>query len=323
MSLLSDIVRIMVRSSHRIITIQNVAEREVYKLFSQMRRELEGQLHDYLDMYDYANVAQTDRVLLAGSFPFRSILGQMADAYAGEFRRLEQNNMYRVQDAMGGFFGDLENVFWQKDSHIQPKGWVQDVLRSMNWDRLSAYMTYLGNGAEKWLGVWGNEAPAQLGAGLMGGEPVSTIVSRITGVNVNTPDNRVALGKKVFDGLAVNTRWAVIKTADEARTEGYNRLNEQYGLELSRIWVAKIDTRTCPLCLRLHGTVVGVNEEFPWRKSDKPQPYLGVLPGPPRHPNCRCGVAPWKASWEEYGLATFTPESLHQDALAELRRRGL
>lgn len=69
---------------------------------------------------------------------------------------------------------------------------------------------------------------------------------------------------------------------------------EQVGVRTRRMWVARFDKATppCSLCVRLHGTHVGMGEEFPVPDTE-PAPYGGALTGPPRHPRCRCRVVPY------------------------------
>lgn len=54
------------------------------------------------------------------------------------------------------------------------------------------------------------------------------------------------------------------------------------------------DPRSCYWCRSLHGTVVPADQEFPhpatFEGHAPPKLYLGVLHGPPLHPNCRCRV---------------------------------
>lgn len=57
-------------------------------------------------------------------------------------------------------------------------------------------------------------------------------------------------------------------------------------------WVAKLDERTCPVCVALHGTVHPLGEE------------MGT------HPNCRCAMAPLTETWnDDIPETRFTPET--------------
>ena len=58
-------------------------------------------------------------------------------------------------------------------------------------------------------------------------------------------------------------------------------------------WVAKLDERTCPVCVALHGTAHPVGE------------IMGT------HPNCRCAMAPLTEPWNDPAIpeTRFTPET--------------
>ena len=49
------------------------------------------------------------------------------------------------------------------------------------------------------------------------------------------------------------------------------------GIDFSLMWVAKLDERTCPICLGLHGKT--------WTPEEV---RSGLYKRPPAHPNCRC-----------------------------------
>lgn len=81
-----------------------------------------------------------------------------------------------------------------------------------------------------------------------------------------------------------------------ARTELQHAYNVQVdaGLSLAapevpgllRRWDASSDLRLCPRCAELHGAVRRLDEPF--------APDVGTAP---LHPNCRCRVGAWRASW--------------------------
>lgn len=62
-------------------------------------------------------------------------------------------------------------------------------------------------------------------------------------------------------------------------------------------YFATLDDSTCPICGPLDGQV------FPFVSG------RSTIPRPPRHPNCRCFVAPWVKSWEDMGLDGLSPRA--------------
>lgn len=73
----------------------------------------------------------------------------------------------------------------------------------------------------------------------------------------------------------------------DALIESYAEL-ETYGYQLRKVWMANFVNNTpCDACASLHGTGVGLREEFKVDASDTAKVYLN-LQGPPRHPRCQC-----------------------------------
>ncbi|WNN94992.1 hypothetical protein SEA_MAGRITTE_15 [Microbacterium phage Magritte] len=83
-------------------------------------------------------------------------------------------------------------------------------------------------------------------------------------------------------------------SAGVAATRGYtdavlesSRELEDFGFRLRKLWVANfINNSPCEFCAALHGTEVGLDEDFP-TDVNKLKIY-GDLKGPPRHPRCKC-----------------------------------
>lgn len=68
---------------------------------------------------------------------------------------------------------------------------------------------------------------------------------------------------------------------------GYKQLQD-FGYKLSKVWSANfLGNDPCEHCRALHGTIVGLNDEFPFLSDTPVKVYLN-LQGPPRHPRCRC-----------------------------------
>lgn len=68
------------------------------------------------------------------------------------------------------------------------------------------------------------------------------------------------------------------------------------------VWHARLDTRSCPACFVMHGTVHPVEE-----------------PGPLGHQQCRCSRTPLTRSWRDLGFDIDEPTSVIPDAQAVFR----
>lgn len=99
--------------------------------------------------------------------------------------------------------------------------------------------------------------------------------------------------------------------ANEELNEGIAAVARETGARL--VWVAERDA--CVTCLALSGHVVDPGTAFDWRltfgdKAQQPKAYdangnlVAVqLLRPPRHPNCRCRVSPWRGHDTEGALS--------------------
>ena len=71
--------------------------------------------------------------------------------------------------------------------------------------------------------------------------------------------------------------------------DAYTELQD-FGYRLRKVWLANlINNVPCEHCRALHGTEVGLHENFPTSKNTLK--VYGDLKGPPRHPRCRCYLA--------------------------------
>lgn len=100
-------------------------------------------------------------------------------------------------------------------------------------------------------------------------------------------------------------------------SEGVDHVAEVTGSE--RIWIAEREG-ACLECLAYQGHVVAAGEEFPggltFRVSDKVR-FPDPIPGPPRHPHCRCHTALYRHEWTPEGETSF------QDALKREAQRAV
>ena len=76
----------------------------------------------------------------------------------------------------------------------------------------------------------------------------------------------------------------------DALIASYSEL-EGFGYVLRKVWMANfVNNVPCDHCRALHGTEVGLHEEFPAPTLRKLKIYHNLI-GPPRHPRCRCYLA--------------------------------
>ena len=85
------------------------------------------------------------------------------------------------------------------------------------------------------------------------------------------------------------------------------------------LWVA--EPGACPACAAYAGRSIRPGGHFPGGISLDPARtvFLTSIPGPPRHPHCRCTLIPWHPSWRASG--TPLPQLLQQRARAGHRAR--
>lgn len=140
----------------------------------------------------------------------------------------------------------------------------------------------------------------QLTIGLLRGESVGQMAARLTGTGRKGAQRVQALppqaqAKEVSHALWERYRYQarrlvrteVLHAYNEVTTDQIAQLAREDGPGWGKKWVAELDGRTCLICRRLDGVVVGAEENFP-----------GTLPGaPPDHPQCRCTVVAWHERW--------------------------
>lgn len=115
-----------------------------------------------------------------------------------------------------------------------------------------------------------NDLRAELERGIIGGESIPKLTARV---------------EKVFD--TTEARATAIARTEVNRAEGNGRLHAFKGSGLKgykKKWVTHHDERTTPICKRLDGQVVGIEENFKDTKSG----FEG--PTNPAHVNCRSTV---------------------------------
>lgn len=67
------------------------------------------------------------------------------------------------------------------------------------------------------------------------------------------------------------------------------------------MWVA--EPTSCLACAAYSGRTIRPDEKFPGGLSLNPDKtvFATAIPGPPRHPHCRCVLVPWRQNWAQPG----------------------
>ena len=114
-----------------------------------------------------------------------------------------------------------------------------------------------------------NDLRQELERGIMAGEGIAKIKARVS---------------KVFD--VGENRAEMISRTESNRAENQGKLQafKSSGEEYNKQWISKIDSRTSPICKRLNGKVVKMDENF----KDSQSGWEG--PCPPSHVNCRSSI---------------------------------
>ena len=114
-----------------------------------------------------------------------------------------------------------------------------------------------------------NDLRAELKRGIMEGDGISNLKKRID---------------KIFDKGEVRAEMIARTETNRAENQGKLQAFKSSSEDFDKRWIAAKDERTSPICMRLHGKTVGINENF----EDKTNGWEG--PAPPSHVNCRSTV---------------------------------
>ena len=114
-----------------------------------------------------------------------------------------------------------------------------------------------------------NDLRRELEMGIMGNEGIAKIKARVS---------------SVFD-VGENRAQMIARTeTNRAENQGKLQAFKSSGVKLKKQWNTHFDDRTSPICKRLDGQTIGINENF----KDKTSGWEG--PCPPSHVNCRSSV---------------------------------
>ncbi len=139
----------------------------------------------------------------------------------------------------------------------------------VNSEVISYIQDYTFNNIKSMTDEIATDLRQELERGIMSGEGITKIKARVS---------------KVFN--VGETRAEAIARTETNRAEGQGKLQafKSSGEDLMKKWDTHFDDRTSPICKRLHGQIVGINENF----KDKQTGWEGPIH--PAHVNCRSAV---------------------------------
>jgi hypothetical protein len=102
----------------------------------------------------------------------------------------------------------------------------------------------------------------------------------------------IGAARRAVNLVKSRVAWAINRAINAAAAVVAGTLN------LGLLWIAELDA--CPTCRAYSGRYAAPGADFPGGISLDPRQrayFPAPIPGPPRHPNCRCRTVPWSRSW--------------------------
>jgi SPP1 gp7 family putative phage head morphogenesis protein len=192
-------------------------------------------------------------------------------------------------------FQGLKRVSDAAIQHTFMKGWdtaEKQLDRNfvINKDAITYLQNYTFNNIQDMTEEIKNDLRAELERGIIAGEGITNLTKRV---------------KSVFDKGENRAEMIARTETNRAENQGLYQAFKSTGEAFVKRWIAAKDDRTSPICMRLHGQTVGLNDNF----KDKQAGWEG--PVPPAHVNCRSTVV--YISKDELEKKTKEEEQLKKD----------
>lgn len=143
---------------------------------------------------------------------------------------------------------------------------------------------------KEWNKQWSPDMLRNIREGLLRGESYRELAARATSTKKIAQGKSSAVARARAHMLA-NIRFSVVAASNQARQQSYEGAQKE-GIKVQKMWWSAIGS-CCFSCAKLHGTIVDMDKDFPWKSIGiKLKPYKGELAHPPLHPNCRCRIIP-------------------------------
>ena len=242
-----------------------------------------------------------DKKALAAAALARSALSEIAAEYEGKIGELWDaankealshlllvmgNNPHKPVEAIVARKDVQSALLWPYEQAAQQS----EELMNAAWDTAEKESVKMAKGEAKLLGaVWkGYETDRSLLDNLVGDlhANAKAMRSRVLEALKSDKEQGKALGQVTNDATR-RAKYSISVSVWSVAAQVRDSAARMMGL--NRIWVSRMDSKTCNHCKALHGWVVGPGEPFP--KGHLLKTYRDTpLFGPPRHPNCRCVV---------------------------------
>lgn len=135
-----------------------------------------------------------------------------------------------------------------------------------------------------------------------------TAAEKYVGAISNDPIETKEQMDKITKDYARRARLGAQTSAQRSHAERIEAELKAAGVK-HKIWITSFSPTTCGDCAALHGKVVTTGATFSTKAHlgpGKAKPAYGKLLGPPRHPNCRCRLAPYVEGTSKSGPTPFS-----------------
>lgn len=291
------------RSQHIIETAEVQAARALAAAYNQARRELLDAILQMWSRLQAGALAPTPERLL-------QLIRQMGmlEMIDGRLRRLEEETgvilrgvvVHASEQGLDAIQRELATLPVEVRQAMRPFSRIDSVM-------VDRFLPLALDNAHLAVGTLNSTLRRELQAGVLQGESFPALVQRMFGV-----DQSVWARGRISAELGV--RRMVIHANNAARLD-YLRQARSDIPELQKQVVASVQADTTETCLRAHGQVRPLDENF--ELTGEPR-FADEMLHTPFHWNCRSAIAAWHPVFERGGMTT---SSMRDDAAAELRRR--